>query len=459
MTVELWGVQFHLYGLLIGLAVVTAVSLGEEIVRRHQRQTDYWPLVTVAIVGGLLGARLYHVLSAWPVYQAQPEFTWQVWRGGLSIIGALIGGGTAILLWTTWQWWRQPAPREWQRLRQSWWFWADLAALVLPVAQAVGRWGNFFNQELYGPPTTLPWGMPVLPAARLPGYQQFTHFHPLFAYEALGMLALALSSWWWYRRRPGLLGSGQLILLYGAFYGLFRGTLEFWRLDKTVVPGSSWGVNQVLLYVVGVGCLVWLARRHWGWPVRQQVSKRLVLVGVLATAGLGLAGCTVWPGGSQQPGFARSVTTPRPLAAATELAALGQVADGSRHLLTWRPVASATVAATLVVEVVNTPASTTQGLSDRTEIGADGMLFVFPSRAERTFWMPRMLFDIDIVWIAAGEVVGITAQVPRPEPGQREHELPRYRSPSPVDMVLELPAGAAAQRGMQPGDRFELPQL
>lgn len=105
----------------------------------------------------------------------------------------------------------------------------------------------------------------------------------------------------------------------------------------------------------------------------------------------------------------------------------------------------------LEVEVVTTPESTTQGLSGRDEIGADGMLFVFPTTAVRQFWMPEMKFDIDIVWVRDAEVVGVAAQVPKPAPGQTA--LPTYSSQVPVNVVLELPSGKAADLGIKPGSK------
>lgn len=104
---------------------------------------------------------------------------------------------------------------------------------------------------------------------------------------------------------------------------------------------------------------------------------------------------------------------------------------------------------TLEVEVVTTPESTTQGLSGREEIGADGMLFVFPTTGVRQFWMPEMKFDIDIVWIRNAEVVGVAAQVPKPAPAQTA--LPTYSSELPVNVVLELPSGKANDLGIKPG--------
>ena len=105
----------------------------------------------------------------------------------------------------------------------------------------------------------------------------------------------------------------------------------------------------------------------------------------------------------------------------------------------------------LEVEVVTTAENTAQGLSGREEIGSDGMLFLFPQSRIRSFWMKEMRFPIDIIWINHGVVIGVAPAVPPPEPGQSLEALPRYISPAPADTVLEVPAGYAAEHGIQTG--------
>jgi uncharacterized membrane protein (UPF0127 family) len=109
------------------------------------------------------------------------------------------------------------------------------------------------------------------------------------------------------------------------------------------------------------------------------------------------------------------------------------------------------------VEVVTTPQSTAQGLSGRTEIGADGMLFIFPKLEYRNFWMKEMKFELDIVWVANNRVVGITSDVPVPLSTTPLSQLPTYPSPEKVNLVLELPAGTAAGKGIRVGSIVQLP--
>jgi uncharacterized membrane protein (UPF0127 family) len=110
----------------------------------------------------------------------------------------------------------------------------------------------------------------------------------------------------------------------------------------------------------------------------------------------------------------------------------------------------------LNVEVVNQPASMEQGLSGRSAIGADGMVFVLPRLSQPAFWMKDMLLDLDLVWIAAGKVAEVTPNVPRPQANQPERTLPLYQPTTEIDMVLEVPAGQAAAWGLVPGQTVQL---
>lgn len=110
----------------------------------------------------------------------------------------------------------------------------------------------------------------------------------------------------------------------------------------------------------------------------------------------------------------------------------------------------------LRVEVVNTLDSITQGLSGRTEIGADGMLFVFSETRMPVFWMKEMQFDVDMVWLADGQIMEVTSEVPAPDPDVPLRQLPRYQPAAPVQMVLEIPAGQAESLGLVPGQELTL---
>lgn len=109
---------------------------------------------------------------------------------------------------------------------------------------------------------------------------------------------------------------------------------------------------------------------------------------------------------------------------------------------------------TIQVEIVNSPQSITQGLSGRSEIGSDGMLFVFEKARVLRFWMADMQFDLDMIWFRNGQVIGVTSDVPKPEAGTKTAVLPVYSSGQPADMVLEVMAGKAKEWGVKVGDKI-----
>jgi phosphatidylglycerol:prolipoprotein diacylglycerol transferase len=139
--------------------------------------------------------------------------------------------------------------------------WADIVAPALPLGQAIGRWGNFVNQELYGRPTDLPWAIQIDPQYRLPEYQQFTHYHPLFLYESLWNFANVAFILWLGRRYPDRLKPGDLFLVYLISYPTVRFLLEFLRLDPSQVGGLN--INQVAMAVVALGAAGALVWRHY----------------------------------------------------------------------------------------------------------------------------------------------------------------------------------------------------
>jgi len=165
----------------------------------------------------------------WDYYRQHPLEIIAFWRGGLQgfgIYGAVIGGVLAIWLYT--------------RLEKlSFLRWLDYAAPGLILAQAIGRWGNFFNQELYGPPSNLPWAVYIEPAYRLAGLEGFERFHPLFLYESL--LNLVAFAWlmWLSRRHQVRLRDGDIFFAYLILYAFIRFWLEFLRPDAWKVGGIA----------------------------------------------------------------------------------------------------------------------------------------------------------------------------------------------------------------------------
>jgi len=254
----------------VGLALAY-VTITREARRRglNARLVDNG--IIIVAIAALIGGRLYHVIDQWQLYQddllkiVTPPFT------GLGVYGGILTGTIAAFVVT----------RLW---KQSFGKWVDVIAPGLFVMQAVGRWGNFFNQELYGPPTDQPWGIAIDCAHRVAEYPcsaypvDTTFFHPLFLYESVSGILGAIALLWIARRWGARMRSGDLFLVFLVWYAAVRFAFETLRTGNW----TFFGVPTAMLVsgVVVVGALVALAIRHrpgaadterWGEPpVREE---------------------------------------------------------------------------------------------------------------------------------------------------------------------------------------------
>lgn len=247
-------------GLLIALGIAFGALLSAlESKRRYQDAEIVLYLFTPVLVGGWLGARLWHILTP-PLssvqlglttahYLSHPLDILGFWVGGFGIPGALLGGTLGLIL---------AARKE----NLPFWELTDILAPGVLLAQVIGRAGNYFNQELYGLPTNLPWGIFIQPERRLSGYEQIGFYHPLFAYEMLLFsLGLILLLWLARGKFSPSLPTGGIFLIYLMFTALVRFSLEFLRLDAALVGGVN--ANQVffaLLFALSAG--LFLTRRR-----------------------------------------------------------------------------------------------------------------------------------------------------------------------------------------------------
>ncbi len=247
---------FHLYGLILGIAIwVTLILIEQKIKDYHFPVRVFWQIVAWVFIGGIIGARLYHVVTDFPLYQNELWRALYIWQGGLSVFGAFIGG-SAGLFWYI-------KTHHNQKIR--WQFLADLAIFGIPFGQAIGRLGNFVNQELYGMPTNLPWKIYIDSDHRLADYQQYEFFHPLFFYELLCMFSFGIYVWWREREKNWQVGSGQLFAIYLIYYSVIRFGLDFLRIDKTYFGSTVFSVNQVFLLIIFVlSCRWWytIQKKH-----------------------------------------------------------------------------------------------------------------------------------------------------------------------------------------------------
>jgi len=258
MTFQLGPLSIHLYGVILMSGALAAAFLAtRQAVYYKQNPEHVWDGLTWALIGGILGARVWHVLTppasmvamgiTTSYYLTHPLDALAVWKGGLGIPGAVMGGALAMYLFT-------------RRQGLSFAVWADIAAPAVALGQAIGRWGNFVNQELYGAPSSLPWAITIEPAYRLPGFENVARYHPLFLYESLFSLANMAFLLWLSRRFAKRLKAGDVFLVYLVSYPVARFFLEFLRLDPSPVGGLN--INQTLMAVTALSAAAALWLRH-----------------------------------------------------------------------------------------------------------------------------------------------------------------------------------------------------
>jgi phosphatidylglycerol:prolipoprotein diacylglycerol transferase len=247
------------YGILIMTGAVLAGVLGARLLKEMDEDPEIvWDGLIWLLVFGLVGARIYHIFTPsksliaqgidTQYYLTHPLSILTTWRGGLGMPGAIIGGVFGIYVF---------ARRRGLNMGKL----LDAAAPGVALAQAIGRWGNFINQELYGPPTDLPWGIYIRPENRLSGYESFERFHPLFLYESLWNLGNALLLLWLWRRYGERLQKGDLFIVYLITYPIGRFLLEYLRLDYVPVWGGA-NLNQLVMLAVAVVSAAALFLRH-----------------------------------------------------------------------------------------------------------------------------------------------------------------------------------------------------
>lgn len=260
------------YGVVIVLGALAGAWLSSKIAaRRGENPNHVWDALFLCLIVGLIGARLYHVISSPANSQVNFEFylnnPWitvtlfgfqfqfprvlAIWEGGLGIYGGILGGLLGLLIYVRWH--HLNVPR-----------WLDIGAVGLLLGQGIGRWGNYFNQELYGYPTNAPWGIPIDQEHRLAQFQNLsplTLFHPTFLYESilclLGVLVLVYIG----NRFRGRLLDGDIANLYLVIYPAIRLFTETQRPDAWLYNGIP--VAQIVSATVLVVAIAIFVVRHF----------------------------------------------------------------------------------------------------------------------------------------------------------------------------------------------------
>ena len=291
-------IQIRYYGIIIVAAMLAAAWVAARLAKRDGRDPDHvWGALTWAIIPGIIFARLWFVLfppaslvlgcfdedpatiCQDTVWMLQNFFNTQngaiaIWSGGLGIFGAVIGGLLGTYLYM-------------RRNKLQMAYWLDIAGVVLPLAQAIGRWANFVNQELYGGITTLPWGITIDSRHRVAPYTSTvdypvstTLFHPLFLYESLWSIIAFFVLLQIFQRYRSRLRPGDIFLLWALQYSVIRFLLEFLRAEPAFLPGTTINSSQVATaigFVIAAALLVYRHRPGLAQPsprVEQPVAEQ-----------------------------------------------------------------------------------------------------------------------------------------------------------------------------------------
>ena len=237
-------VTIQYYGVFISLGIITAIMYCFYEANRRGENLDHIVNMALIVVPlGIIGARLYHVIDYWSYYSQNPGAI--IGGRGLGIFGAVIGGAVGLLIYC---WWKKLPPLRW----------FDIVAPGLILAQAIGRWGNYFNQELYGYPTDLPWGIYIEPANRLPGFEVYTHFHPLFLYESLLNLLGFFILFFINRKFGKRLLDGEVMIGYVMYYSVVRFILEGMKIDVWTIAGfptARW--ISIFSFIIGLAVIIY----------------------------------------------------------------------------------------------------------------------------------------------------------------------------------------------------------
>ncbi|MHB9128398.1 MAG: prolipoprotein diacylglyceryl transferase [Candidatus Humimicrobiaceae bacterium] len=219
-------IEIRWYGILIAIGMVLAIVLAYYIAKyRNLKADEIINFAPFAIIGGIIGARLLHVLVNISYYAKHPSYIFAYRQGGLAIQGAAIGGVIALIIFA--------------KVRKvSFWAFSDAIVPGLAIAQAIGRWGNYFNKEAFGRPTSSRIGIFIAPQNRPVDYMNAEYFHPTFLYESIANMLLfiiLIFMHYWFKKKPDKYPNGLIFNVYLIIYSLYRIFIESYRIDSSYV--------------------------------------------------------------------------------------------------------------------------------------------------------------------------------------------------------------------------------
>jgi len=251
--------KIYWYGFLIALGALLSFFVVLSLAKKYQlKKDDIYNLTFYLIIFGLIGDRLYYVFYAWDYYSQNLIDIFKIWQGGLAIHGAMIAGLLVIYVFA-------------KKKKISPWLLTDLVVVALALAMAIGRWGNYFNMELFGLPTNLAWGIPITEAKRPVQFLADTHFHPTFLYESLWNFLILIILFSWHKIRLAktknpekIQGLGNITIAYFILYSGGRFMNEFLRIDYSpFFLGLRWAqfTSLIIIFICLVIIIFKLVRR------------------------------------------------------------------------------------------------------------------------------------------------------------------------------------------------------
>ncbi|MBU4449768.1 MAG: prolipoprotein diacylglyceryl transferase [Actinobacteria bacterium] len=257
--------EIRWYGILIALALLVGIVISYFIAKyRGEKQDEVINFAPFAVIFGVIGARLLHVVVNWSYYSGHLSYIFAFRKGGLAIQGVMLGGILALVVFC--------------KIRKlDFWKWADIMSPALLLGQAIGRWGNYFNQEAFGLPTSLPWGIYIDPINRPPSYSNAEFFHPTFLYESIANLvlfALLLLILRLYNKRPDKFPNGLVFATYLGVYAIYRSIIEYYRIDSSFVLGIK--VVYILNGITVIAVLIiinYLVKKFREKKIREEIEK------------------------------------------------------------------------------------------------------------------------------------------------------------------------------------------